>query len=105
MFESPPKMINDQCQRFADLGFAAAKAGLTKTAIDDEPDLQGFASPILRMAWIRGWEGGGGDILKGVVVTEEQRLEARRVEIVAELSRIEDRLSAIRASQRRGESR
>lgn len=102
MFESPPRMINDQCQQQADRGFAAAKAGKPLGAIDDEADLQGFASPILRMAWLRGWEGGGGDIFRKVVFTEAERLEERRAAIVAELSRIEDRLAVIGATQRRG---
>ena len=45
--------------------------------------------------------GCGGDIHRKVVVTEVERLEAKRAALIAELSRIEDRLTEIGTALRR----
>lgn len=88
-------MKNPTAQKYADIGFADAMAGKPLSAIDDHPDLMGWASPAYRFSWIRGWEEGGGDIMRKVVVTERQRLEERRSALFAELSRIEERLAQL----------
>jgi hypothetical protein len=102
LYQSPPKMKNDTAQKYADIGFADAMAGKPLSAIDDHPDLTGWASPAYRFSWIRGWEEGGGDIHRKVVVTEKQRLLERRAELLDSLARVNSRLKEIRASQRRG---
>lgn len=98
MFDTCPKTRKAHNQPYADAGFAAAKAGQPLAAIGN------LFNPIARSAWLLGWEGGGGDPNKGVVVTEVERLEQTRVEMVVRLSRIENRLAELRAAGNTGDA-
>lgn len=98
MFETCPKMKNAYAQRYADKGFRAAKAGKPLDAMDDkaDPDYEDTTwQPAARFAWLRGWEGGGGDIHQRVVVTERERLVKRRAELVALIEHTDRRLDEI----------
>lgn len=46
-----------------------------------------------RSAWLAGWEAGGGDILRGIVVTKRQRLEEERARLVTRLAEIDATLA------------
>jgi ribosome modulation factor len=69
-------------------GLAAAQAGLPKAALNETPYTY-IGSELFRNAWLIGWRNGGGDILRGVVVTKQQRLIERRTQLLAELAETE----------------
>lgn len=72
-------------------GLAAAAAGLPRTALNDTPYTY-VGSELFRNAWLVGWRNGGGDIRRGVVATERERLMERRSQLLAELAKTESKL-------------
>jgi hypothetical protein len=97
MFEKCPKHRISYRQPRTEEGFAAAKAGKPLSALE-ETDI-GPWDPGARMAWIYGWEGGGGDIMTKVVVTERQRLENHRDKLRADLAHVEARIAGLPQSE------
>lgn len=93
ILEKCPKFKNDYAQRWGEKGFAAALAGKPLSALDtDEPD--STYQPGGRFAWISGWEFGGGDIMREVVVPQRQRWEEERAELVKRLAWLDTQLAA-----------
>jgi hypothetical protein len=72
---------------YMDEGLAHAKAGGDIAGIDR------YFSPDQRSAWLVGWQNGGGDITRRVVVTQRQRWEERRVALLKELTELDERLA------------
>lgn len=100
--EKCPKFKTPYAQRFAEKGFAAAKAGKPLDALDDEsdPDFEDTTwQPGGRMAWLSGWEYGGGDIHRRIVVPQRLRLEERRAALLKDLEWVEQQLSAVPTSE------
>lgn len=84
-------MKSAYAQLWAEKGFAAAKAGKSLAALEDEGDTTW--NPGARLAWIRGWEFGGGDIGRKVVVPQRQRWQEERAELLERLTWLDERLS------------
>lgn len=97
MFEKPPRCRFPNRQAMTDAGFHDAKAGKPLAELENKG--YGPWDPGARAAWLYGWECGGGDIKRRIVVTEEQRLVERRQDLLAEMERIDARLSVLRPTQ------
>lgn len=80
----------EEDQAMAD-GLAAAASGLPRTALEQAP----YTRLQLRNAWLVGWRNGGGDILRGVVVSKRDRLVERRSTLLAQLAEIERQLAVL----------
>jgi hypothetical protein len=97
-------MITEKCpvlkpnvQMWGNKGFAAAQAGKPLDAME-EADGAG-SHPAMRMAWIVGWEYGGGDIHRRVVVPQRQRWEEERANLVERMAWLDERLAAQEAEK------
>ena len=86
-----PKMKNQYLQGWGDKGFAAAKAGKPLSALEDEGDTTWMIAE--RFAWINGWEYGGGCIHRNVVVTQVQRWQEERENLLERIAELDEKLS------------
>jgi hypothetical protein len=100
MFDHPPRCRFPHRQKMTDDGFNDAKAGKPLAELENKG--YGPWDPGARAAWLYGWEGGGGDLKSGIVITERQRLEARRNTLANELMIVEQKLEALARGDRNG---
>lgn len=91
IFEKCPKMKNSYAQTWAEKGFVAGRAGKPLDALEDEGDTTW--NPGARLAWIRGWESAGGDIHTRVIVTQRERWEKERTELLDRLAWLDEKLT------------
>lgn len=90
-----PRCKRAYLQPTCDQGFEAAKAGKPSAQLDiDVP-----YDPERRMAWLTGWEAGGGVVTRGIVVTHLMRLQERKAELLKELETIESQLTQFSETQ------
>lgn len=90
-----PRCKRPYHQPTCDQGYEAAKAGKPLTQLDVDVPFD----PSGRMAWLVGWEAGGGVVTRGIVVTQHMRLEERKAEILKELETIESQLKQFAETQ------
>lgn len=76
-----------QMKPYLDAGLAHAKAGGDASGIDK------YTSLHERNAWLIGWRNGGGDITRKVVVTQRQRWEEEKAELMKRLAWLDERLA------------
>jgi len=87
---------NKKLEQFKAKGMEAAKAGKPMSSISEEAGLYDI---VARSGWLVGWELGGGDVTRGIVLTQRQRLEERREKALQNLKQIDDQIAALDAQE------
>jgi ribosome modulation factor len=90
------KRYEQRMKPYMEEGLAHAKAG------GDVNGVEKYQGPNERSAWIVGWRNGGGDIQRGVVVTQAQRWQEERTALLQRLAWLDERLAQQHSEERHG---